>query len=347
VVASFAVWRDHPYQLAGRADFGFRGVAVGEIDRPVELSPGLLHRGGDESVYFKIRPNRGGRRGEIFMANTATGYLAIQFPEPNPLASEEITRAILESSLFNYEACEISEDDSGLSGVFFPRWDADSCWEWINHELGAKASELTPESKSALIASEISGYSYEWGCQYRDRVEKIEGETRLTEYQLSFLDLPEALKFLKAFELRVGGSLSEGNGVQIKLLKRGETEKKGVEQFEFAVSGDQGCTVKINFRTRTRKILDTVFVDEIDESAMNELLDDLLCERDDLYKKVRGPKRKPVKKNANTGKSRKKSAGKKTSKKKSKAKSSAKKKSTKKKATRKKATRKKARRKKS
>ena len=135
-------------------------------------------------------------------------------------------------------------------------------------------------------------------------LKKKSGENSLTVYESSYgdLELADALKLVGSFALDVGGALTEGNGVRITLLNRSETEEGGVEEFEFEVSGDQICVAKINFDTKADEILCvTHFVyeefeseDEEEEESgadmddfdgMNELLDDLLCERDELFTK--------------------------------------------------------------
>ena len=220
------------------------------------------------------------------MANIASGYISIVFSEPNSAASAEISRGIDESGLFSYGGpADISNAASGVEGGFSCRRHAYFNWEWINNQLNAKKSTLSDEARNALVGAEISGYSYEWGS-YRDKVEKGSGETELTEYELSYPEFPDALKLIGAFELRVAGSLTEGNGVQITLLSRCESEKKGVEEFEFEVSGDQECTLKVSYRGKTGKILEVEYLDddEMESTSMDELLDDLLC---DLYVDVK------------------------------------------------------------
>ena len=239
------------------------------------------------------------------MANIASGYISIQFKESNTAAADEISRKIGESEIFSYGGdCDISHDDAGLEGGFSCRGTGTANWDWINEQLIPENSSLSDEASNVLAKAEISGYSYEWGCTHRDRVEKKSEENSLTVYESSFGDLEfaDALKLVGSFTLDVGGALTEGNGVRIALLNRSEKEEDGVEEFEFEVSGDRTCVAKINFDTNTDEILCvTHFVydefepeDEEEEESgadmddfdgMNELLDDLLCERDELFAK--------------------------------------------------------------
>ena len=185
------------------------------------------------------------------MANIASGFLLINLDkdsELNKSAVDEIINNLENNNLFTYggncDATFIKEDRSihlGFSG----RWTCDSCWEWIENEIsdGQNNVELSLEARTLLLNSEISGGSYEEGTQYRDRVEKKNGDKKFERYQHTKLDSewPEVLGIIGAYNLNQGDSQVFGEGIEITLL-----EKSEAENYLFEIVGDEGIVILID-----------------------------------------------------------------------------------------------------
>mgnify|MGYP003321894750 FL=1 len=181
------------------------------------------------------------------MANIANGYLEIIFDktsELNKSAVDEIINNLENNNHFTYCGLDgfnaiFNEEDRTLDLDFSGRRSCDSCWEWIENELSdAKDNkELNPEARTLLINSEIIGGSFEFGAPYRDRVTKKKGVKKLDIYYHSKLDSKwwEVLEIINAFNLNEGVSQNFGNGVEVTLCEKSESE-----QYLFKIEGGVG-----------------------------------------------------------------------------------------------------------
>ena len=169
----------------------------------------------------------------------------------------------------------------------------------------SKDKDLSEAAQKLLITSIFSGGSYEYGSQYRDKVEKVSGERKLSRLTNTYLDetWPEILAYLNAFSLKEKESITYGNDVEIQLLDKSEN------LFLFKVLGGVGgCLLLINEEElevqffsdieevkleSIEEILKGLDKDEIEQEeepedwhGTNELIDDLIGDRDDLYELV-------------------------------------------------------------
>ena len=210
------------------------------------------------------------------MANIASGFLLINLDkdsELNKSAVDEIINNLENNNLFTYGGnCDATfiEEDRSIHLGFSGRWSCDSCWEWIENEIidGQNNAELSLEARTLLLNSEISGGSYEYGSQYRDRVEKKNGAEKFERYYHTKLDSewPEVLGIIGAYNLNQGDTKYCGNDVQITLLEKSEAEK----YFFSICDGDGGFVILID------KKLDKVeFFSEDDDGyeSINEILE--------------------------------------------------------------------------
>ena len=138
--------------------------------------------------------------------------------------------------------------------------------------------ELNLEARNILLNSEISGGSYEYGSQYRDRVEKKNGAEKFERYYHTKLDSewPEVLGIIGAYNLNQGDTKYCGNDVQITLLEKSEAEK----YFFSICDGDGGFVILID------KKLDKVeFFSEDDDGyeSINAILEGI--ENGDIMQK--------------------------------------------------------------
>lgn len=137
------------------------------------------------------------------MANIASGFLSIGPIEKD--AADELVTALEKSGLFSYGGnVDINSGTDEINIGFSCAWNGDDCWDWIDTQL-SEVSQLNPLCQMALAKSEINGYTYEYGCQHRDRVAKLPGEKKLRRQQASIPDdIFSALKICKAFDLSPG-----------------------------------------------------------------------------------------------------------------------------------------------
>ena len=91
---------------------------------------------------------------------------------------------------------------------------------WFNKNLSEETSSLSKAAINTLINSTILGDATVHDDLYHYRINKEFGDTKLTCYKHINCSLTNALEIVKAFKLKVGQSITEGNGVEIILLGR-------------------------------------------------------------------------------------------------------------------------------
>lgn len=250
------------------------------------------------------------------MANIANGFLEIRLTKPNKAALEELEQLIISSGMLSFEGdydIQIKEDN--LQVNFTGIWTADDEWDWLDQQLSSETSGLSDTTRAALVDGWIEGESYECECTHRDKVKKAPNETTLTRYQsrCGEFDLPKALMLVGALNLPQGGSLMVGNNVKIELnsIDKGEDYgfKKSCQVFKFTVSGTEIVKIHVVSGEQKGKCRGVWFnfdgyepgkenessiccADFCEFDGMNELLDDMLCNRDELFKLVKPPRKK-------------------------------------------------------
>jgi len=214
------------------------------------------------------------------MANIASGFLSINFDKDSELKKsvvDEILNNLENNYLFTYGSnCDanFNMENRAIDLGFTGRWTCDSCWEWIENEIsdGQNNVELSLEARNLLLNSEISGGSYEYGTHHRDRVEKKNGAKKFERYQHTKLDSewPEVLGIIGAYSLNQGDSQVFGEGIEITLLEKSETQK-----YLFEIVGDEGIVILID-----KKSEQVAFFSEIESwdegfDSINEILEGL------------------------------------------------------------------------
>ena len=219
------------------------------------------------------------------MANIANGFLSINLDknsELNKSAVDEIIDNLENNNHFTYCGdCEgsFNEEDRVIDLIFNGRWSCDSCWEYIENEISDEQSdkELNSEARNLLLNSEISGGSYEYGSQYRDRVSKKKGAKKFDRYNHTKLESewPEVLDIINAYDLNKGDSQNFGNDVEINLCDKSEEE-----QYLFKIIGGVGgCILLIDKESEQVE-----FFSDIDEFTGSESINEILegLESEDL-----------------------------------------------------------------
>ena len=217
------------------------------------------------------------------MANIANGFLSINLDknsELNKSAVDEIIDNLENNNHFTYCGdCEGSfhEEDRLIDLIFNGRWSCDSCWEWIENEISDEKSdkELSPDGRNLWLNSEISGGSYEYGSQYRDRVYKKYGAKKLDKYNHTKLesDWNELLEIISAYDLKKGDTKNFGNDVQITLCEKSEDEK-----YLFKILGGVGGFIILidKYIEDGYPVNSIVFFSDIDEFTGSESINDIL-----------------------------------------------------------------------
>ena len=256
------------------------------------------------------------------MANIASGFLSINFDKDSELKKsvvDEILNNLENNYLFTYGSnCDanFNMENRAIDLGFTGRWTCDSCWEWIENEIsdGQNNVELSLEAKTILLNSEMSGGSFEYSSRYRDKVEKKNGARKFERYHHTELDSdwPQVLEIIGAYNLNQGDSKYCGNDVKITLIEKSEAEK-----YLFEIVGNDGITILIDKEYEEVEFFSVgVFpyvrfksINEILEASDNgdlepgeepvydwfgngELIDDLIGQKDNCFRKKKGHKRK-------------------------------------------------------
>ena len=233
------------------------------------------------------------------MANIASGYLSIGIKGEQ--AATELASSIEESNLFGYGGdVDIEAGDEELNVGFSCAWNGDDCWDWIDEQLSA-SSALSDQCKEALRNAEIDGYTYEYGCQHRDRVHKPAGKSKLSREQASIPDdIVNALKIADAFSLKPEEAKTVSGGTVTLLSKKQseENEDESVYSFSIACGYSMELTVSINDSTLSSEETEYNIVEieledwdpedddeDYDETSMfKEIVDDIVADFDSIYK---------------------------------------------------------------
>ncbi len=120
------------------------------------------------------------------MANIAEGSFDVVSDSPELLT--DLERKVLEladSPMFSYgsmRTCpEVGIHDAMLSVVFTARWNCELAFSWLE-------SLLDPAEKyahrEALIRAEISSEGREFATLYKEQIEKLAGDIRLSRNQI-------------------------------------------------------------------------------------------------------------------------------------------------------------------
>jgi len=220
------------------------------------------------------------------MANIANGSLSIYLDkdsELNKIEVDEIINNLESNNHFTYCGLDgfnaiFNEEDRILDLDFCGRWSCDSCWEWIENELSdAKDNkELNPEARTLLINSEIIGGSFESGEPYKDRVTKKKGAKKLDIYYHTKLKSEwwEVLEIINAYNLNQGDSQNFGNGVEVTLSEKSESEKYLFK----IVGGAGGFIVLFDKSVKENHPQPVIFLDikkELEELSINEIIEGL------------------------------------------------------------------------
>lgn len=232
------------------------------------------------------------------MANIASGYINITFSDKDSI--EELLSAIKESSLFDYGG-DIDADigDNCLNIEFSCAWKGEGCWDWIESQL-AEGSTLSKGCQADLLNSEISGYTYEYGCQHRDRVSKSPGEERLKRQQANIPnDIFTALNLSKSFDLSPGDRRVVSGGTITLVSKKISADDKESVVYVFYIACGYSlevtlCVTKSSLDTDEPdySVLEVKLEDwdpdedeeDYDETSMfKEILDDIVADIDEIY----------------------------------------------------------------
>ena len=233
------------------------------------------------------------------MANIASGYLSIGIKGEQAIS--ELGSSIEESGLFSYGGdVDIEAGDEELNVGFSCAWNGDDCWNWIDEQL-SESSALSDSCKEALRNAEINGYTYEYGCQHRDRVHKPAGETKLKREQASIPDdIVNALKIADAFSLQPEEAKTVSGGT-VTLLSKSQSEEnedESVYSFSIACGYSMELTVSVNDSTISSEETEYSIVEieledwdpedddeDYDETSMfKEIVDDIVAGFDSIYK---------------------------------------------------------------
>lgn len=234
------------------------------------------------------------------MANIASGYLSIGIKGEQ--ATTELRNSIEESGLFIYGGdVDIESGDEELNVGFSCAWNGDDCWNWIDEQL-SEGSSLSDTCKEALRNAQIDGYTYEYGCQHRDRVYKPAGESTLKREQASIPDdIVNALKIANAFSLNPEESriVSGGTVTLLSKCKSGDNENDSVYSFSIACGYSMELTLSVNESTLLSEETEYSIVEieledwdpedgdeNYDETSMfKEIVDDIVADFDEIYSK--------------------------------------------------------------
>lgn len=232
------------------------------------------------------------------MANIASGYINITFSGKDSI--EELLSAIKESSLFDYGGDIVAEiGDNSVNIGFSCAWTGEGCWDWIDSQL-AEGSTLSKICQAELLNSEICGYTYEYGCQHRDRVSKRPGEERLKRQQANIpSDIFTALNISKSFDLSPGDRRIVSGGAITLVSKEISADEKDSIVYAFSIACGYSLEVTLCV---TKSSLDTDEPDysvleikledwdpdedeeDYDETSMfKEILDDIVADIDEIY----------------------------------------------------------------
>lgn len=233
------------------------------------------------------------------MANIASGYLSIGIKGEQ--AASELASSIEESGLFSYGGdADIETGDGELNVGFSCAWNGDDCWNWIDEQL-SEGSTLSDPCKEALKNAQIDGYTYEYGCQHRDRVHKPAGESNLKREQASIPDdIVSALKIADAFSLEPEEARTVSGGT-VTLLSKSKSEDNGEESiysFSIACGYSMELTLSVNDSTLVNEETEYSIVEieledwdpedddeDYDETSMfKEIVDDIVADFDAIYK---------------------------------------------------------------
>ena len=233
------------------------------------------------------------------MANIASGYLSIGIKGDE--AATELGDSIEESGLFSYGGVvDIETGDDELNIGFSSAWTGDDCWNWIDEQL-SESSTLSDTCKEALRNARIDGYTYEYGCQHRDRVHKPAGESKLKREQAGIPDdIVNALKIANAFSLNPEEARTVSGGT-ITLLSKSQSEDnqdESIYSFSIACGYSMELTLSVNDSTLPSEDTEYSIVEidledwdpedddeDYDETSMfKEIVDDIVADFDAIYK---------------------------------------------------------------
>ena len=215
------------------------------------------------------------------MANIASGFLSINLDKASELSKntiDEIINNLENNNHFTYGGdCDVTfnEEDREFDLGFTGRWSCDSCWEWIENEISDDKNdkELNPQARTLLLNSQMSGGSYEYGSQYRDKVEKKSGSKKFERYYHTKLESEwwEVLEIINAFKLNQGVSQNFGNDVEVTLC-----EKSEAEQYLFKVVGGVGGFIVLYEKSDEDDYPQPLFFCDIDEFSGSESINEIL-----------------------------------------------------------------------
>lgn len=232
------------------------------------------------------------------MANIASGYISISLSDKDSIA--ELLSALKESSLFDYGGDIDAEiGDNCVNIGFSCAWTGEGCWDWIDSQM-AEGSKLSKICQAELLNSEISGYTYEYGCQYRDRVSKSPGEERLKRQQASIpSDIFTALHISRSFDLSPGDRRIVSGGAITLVSKEISADDKDSVVYAFSIACGYSlevtlCVTKSSLETDESdySVLEIKLEDwdpdedeeDYDETSMfKEILDDIVADLDEIY----------------------------------------------------------------
>lgn len=232
------------------------------------------------------------------MANIASGFISVGLTDKS--AAIEFASAVEESGLFSYGGdVDIQIEDDEVAIGFSSRWHGESCWDWIDSQL-SENSQLSQPCQSALLNSDMSGYTYEYGCQHRDRVKKAAGENKLEREQANIPnDIATALKITKAFDLHPKEQMAVSGGI-ITLVSKGLASDVNSETvYSFSIACGYSLQVTLSIKDASLqtdnpayKIIEIDLEDwdpdeddeEYNETSMfKEIMDDMVADCDQIY----------------------------------------------------------------
>ena len=199
--------------------------------------------------------------------------------------------------MFSYGGdVDIETKENEINVGFSCAWTGEECWDWIDIQL-SENSNLSSTCKEALVNSEISGYTYEYGIQHRDRITKDPGEKTLKRQQAELPDeIYFALKICKAYDLKPGETLSVAGGSVTLLSKSQSKEDEFDDEYSFSiscgysmdiiidVSGDITGDAVFNSGECTLEDYDPDGGYEPEETIMyKEIIDGIVADLDEIY----------------------------------------------------------------
>ena len=232
------------------------------------------------------------------MSNIASGYLSIKLADTK--AVFELSAVISNTDLFEYGGdADIQNVDETINIGFSCSGSGESCWDWIDAQMSDSLNNSSASIRRALISSEIWGYTFEHGCQHRDRVKKSPGERKLERQQANIpCDIITALKLSKSFDLSPGEDREVSGGVVTLLSKAISEENKNESLYAFSIVC--GYTMEVTLCVDDLSISSEVpkaNVVEInledwdpsdddsyeDTSMFKEIIDDMVADIDEIY----------------------------------------------------------------